>query len=93
MMSEGDTDNKNRIEEELVDKILGLKDPNSVSAFEVYSKKTRQHSGSNKVNNTKQKVVTNTTNNPLRLVQEAARKFGLTVLSSELEKMRYSLTI
>jgi hypothetical protein len=90
MMSEDDTDNKNRGEEDLVDEILRLKDPNTVSAFEVYSKKTNQHSNNNKVNNTKQKAVTNTTSNPLRLVQEAARKFGLTVLSSELEKIRYS---
>lgn len=89
-MSEDDTDNKNRGKEDLVDNILGLNDPNSVSAFEVYCKKTYHHSNNNEVNSTKQKAVTTSTSNPLRLVQEAARKFKLTVLSSELEKIRYS---
>jgi hypothetical protein len=83
VISEDDKDNKNTGEDDLDNKILGLKDQNLVSAYEVYSKKSHQHS-----NNTKQKAVTNTTSNPLRLVQEAARKFGLTALSSELGKIR-----
>lgn len=68
-----------------IDKILGSRDPNSISAFEVYSKKNYK----GKTNSTKQKSVTNVTNNPVRLVQEAAKKFGLSLLSSELEKIRY----
>jgi hypothetical protein len=91
MMSQDDMDKNNRVEEEdPVDKIVGSQDPSSVSAFEAYSMRNHQHSNNSNINNTKQKAVTNSTSNPVRFVQEAARKFGLTVLSSELEKIRYS---
>jgi hypothetical protein len=90
MMSQDDTNKNNGVEEEHpVDKIFGLKDPNALSAFEVYNIRSHQQSNNNNINNTKQKAVTNTISNPIRLVQGAARTFGLTVLSSELEKIRY----
>jgi hypothetical protein len=90
MMSEDDTNKNNEVEEEHpVDKIFGLKDPNSLSAFEVYSTGNHEQSNHSNINNANRKAVTNTISNPVRLVREAARKFGLTVLSSELEKIRY----
>jgi hypothetical protein len=84
-------DNKDRVEgEDHTNKAVGLEDPNSVSAFEVYSKRSHEHGNNSKLNKIKQKAGTSATSNPVRLVQEAARKFGLMVLSSELEKIRYS---
>ncbi|KAJ9579143.1 hypothetical protein L9F63_024751 [Diploptera punctata] len=71
-------------EDNSVEKILGTRDPSSVSAFEVYSKKN--YSNNNKTNN-KQKSTTNI--HPIRMMQEAAKKFGLSVLITELEKIRY----
>jgi hypothetical protein len=91
MESQDDMDKNNKVEEDYpVGKIRGLKDPNSVSAFEVYSSRHHQYSSNSNIHNAKQKAVTNTIRNPVRLVQEAARKFGLTALSSEIEKIRYS---
>jgi hypothetical protein len=90
-MLQDDRNNKDRVEaEDHTNKVVGLEDPNSVSAFEVYSKRSYQHGNNSKLNKIKQKGVTSTTSNPVRLVQEAARKFGLMGLSSELEKIRYS---
>ena len=71
-------------EDNSIGKILGTRDPNSVSAFEVYSKKN--YSDNNKAN-AKQKSMINT--NPVRLMHEAAKKFGFSVLIAELEKIRY----
>lgn len=91
MLLQDDKDNKDRVEEgDHINKAVGLDDPDSVSAFEVYSKRSHQHVSNSKSNKMKQRSVTSTTSNPVRLVQEAARKYGLTVLSSELEKVRYS---
>jgi hypothetical protein len=84
-MSQDDKNNENRPGEDPVNKILGLEDPNSVSAFEIYSKKNHQD-----INNSKQKSEMYGSSSPIRLVQEAARKFGLKTLSSELENLRYS---
>ena len=90
-MLQDDKDNKERVEEEdHINKAVGLEDPNSVSAFEVYSKRSHQHGSNSKSNKMKQKAAKCATSNPVRLVQEAARIFGITVLSSELEKVRYS---
>ena len=80
-----DKDNIDCPEDNSIEKILGTRDSNSVSAFEVYSKKN--YSNNNKSNNKQQKSTVNT--NPIRLMQEAAKKFGLSVLSTELEKLRY----
>jgi hypothetical protein len=91
MLLQDDKDNKDRVEEgDHIGKVGGLEDPNSVSAFEVYSKRSHQHVSNSKSNKTKQRAATSTTSNPVRLVQEAASKFGLTVLSSELDKVRYN---
>lgn len=91
MLLQDDKDNKDRVEEgDHISKAVGLEDPNSVSAFEIYSKRSHQHVSNSKSNKMKQRSVTSTTSNPVRLVQEAARKFGLMVFSSELEKVRYS---
>ncbi|PSN38863.1 hypothetical protein C0J52_25683, partial [Blattella germanica] len=80
-----DKDNKHSgSDENLSDNIFGTKDPNSISAFEVYNK--QKHSNNNKTNNNKQKSSNNV--NPIRMVQEAARKFGLHLLQLELEKIR-----
>lgn len=88
-MLQDDKDNKDRVEEEdHINQVVGLEDPNSVSAFEVYSKRSHQRGSNSKSNKMKQRAVTNTISNPVRLVQEAARKFGLTELCSELEKVR-----
>jgi hypothetical protein len=90
-MLQDDKDNKDRAEDDdNTNKVAGLKNTNAVSAFEVYSKRSHQHGNNSKLNKIKQKAVTSTTSNPVRLVQEAARKYGLTELSSELEKIRYS---
>ncbi|XP_069705770.1 inhibitor of Bruton tyrosine kinase [Periplaneta americana] len=88
IVSQDTVDDKSTASEEdhiEINKILGSRDPNSISAFEVYSKKNNK----GKTSSTKQKPVTNVTNNPVRLVQEAAKRFGLSLLSSELEKIRY----
>lgn len=91
MLLQDDKDNKDRVEEgDHISRVVGLEDPDSVSAFEVYSKRSQQHVSNSKSNKTKQRAATSTTSNPVRLVQEAARKFGLMVLSSELDKVRYS---
>jgi hypothetical protein len=89
-MSQDDTNKNNEVEE---DKSFGLKDPNSLSAFEVYSTRRHQQSNHSSINNAKRKAVTNTISNPVRLVREAAIKFGLTVLSSELDKIRYPVDV
>ena len=91
MLLQDDKDNKDSVEEgDHISKVVGLEDPDSVSAFEVYSKRSNQRVSNSKSNKMKQRAATSTTSNPVRLVQEAAKRFGLTMLSSELDKVRYS---